>query len=135
MVEYEGCRRGISGLGGAGARGYLVRPRDDAGEVGDLRFAAVTISGDFSPVSTAPIVVSCVPFCFRRRAASLLFNFIRIDRLVGVVSSTSEEELSLGLESWECELVFDRRSTSESEEERDIASVLRLFSFLPELLV
>jgi hypothetical protein len=38
-IEYEGCRRGIKGLGGAGARGYLVMEREAAGEVGDFKVA------------------------------------------------------------------------------------------------
>lgn len=41
-AEYEGCRRGMRGLGGAGARGYLVNFRDDAGDVGDLILATVS---------------------------------------------------------------------------------------------
>jgi hypothetical protein len=45
---YEGWRRGIRGLGGAGARGYFVKEREEAGEIGDLR-AAGEISGGDSP--------------------------------------------------------------------------------------
>jgi hypothetical protein len=38
----------MSGLGGAGARGYLVISIDAAGEVGDF-----SVAGDISPVAIA----------------------------------------------------------------------------------
>ena len=41
--EYEGTRRGMSGRGGAGARGYLVSRREEAVDVGDLMVAGVSV--------------------------------------------------------------------------------------------
>ena len=39
-LRYDGCRRGISGRGGAGVLGYLVRA--PAGDVGDLSCAEMS---------------------------------------------------------------------------------------------
>ena len=124
----------MRGLGGAGARGYLVNPSEDAGDVGDLRFAAVTICCDFSSVPTDPVVVSRSFFTFRRRAESLLLSFIRIDRLAGVMSSEGDVALALDLDSRGCMLVFDLRSMSESEDETDTVSIVRLFSLSAKVL-
>jgi hypothetical protein len=52
---YEGCRRGIKGRGGAGARGYFVMRSEAAGDVGDLR-----VAGDISPAAIAPEPLLCV---------------------------------------------------------------------------
>lgn len=42
-AEYDGCRLGMRGRGGVGARGYLVSFRDEAGDVGDFMFATVSV--------------------------------------------------------------------------------------------
>lgn len=60
---YEGCRRGIRGRGGAGARGYFVIRRDDAGDVGDL-----SVAGDISAIAPEPLLCVLVELdflCFR----------------------------------------------------------------------
>ena len=50
-MVYDGWRRGMSGLGGAGIRGYLVISSDAAGEVGDFR-----VAGDISPIAPEPLL-------------------------------------------------------------------------------
>ena len=63
--EKEGCRRGINGRGGAGARGYLVRRRALVGPVGDFMVATVRGGSVLSPAAC-----SSARFCFRRRSSS-----------------------------------------------------------------
>tara|TARA_R110002060_G_scaffold23068_5_gene31204 strand:+ start:1761 stop:1907 length:147 start_codon:yes stop_codon:yes gene_type:complete len=45
----------MRGLGGAGARGYFVIERDEAGDVGDLR-----VAGEISLAAIAPDPLLCV---------------------------------------------------------------------------
>lgn len=67
-MEYDGWRRGTSGRGGAGDRGYFVNLRDDAGDVGDLMVA--TVSGGWFPDSDTSALL-----------AVELFDFLRLRRL------------------------------------------------------
>ena len=122
--EYEGWRRGMRGRGGAGARGYLVRRRDAAGEVGDLRAAA---AADVCWVS----VVFPVGFFGRfklERAESSFLSLIRIDLRVGVASSVNAGAFALGrivvlrfLPSFPC----SPKSVSDSEVTDDAESIVR----------
>ena len=61
---YDGWRRGISGLGGAGARGYFVSKREAAGEVGDLRAAGEISGGEIAPEPLLCELVDCDLRCF-----------------------------------------------------------------------
>lgn len=54
-MVYDGCRRGMRGLGGAGARGYFVIRSEAAGEVGDFN-----VAGEISPDGMAPEPLLCV---------------------------------------------------------------------------
>ena len=88
--EYEGWRRGTRGRGGAGARGYLVIRREDAGDVGDLMVAAVT-GGWFSGLGVSALLVGFfgIFFVLRRRPVSSFRTFMRIERLG---ASSSEDD-------------------------------------------
>ena len=62
----------MRGLGGAGARGYLVISSEAAGEVGDF-----SVAGDISLVAIAPepllwVLVDWAFLCFRCRRLSSL---------------------------------------------------------------
>lgn len=88
---YEGWRRGMSGLGGAGARGYFVIDKDAAGDVGDFNAA-----GDISGAAMAPepllcVLVDCALRCFRCRRLSSLCSFMRIERRAGAISSACKD--------------------------------------------
>lgn len=65
--------------------------REDAGEVGDLRFAAVIASGEVSGTLVFVAVELCPFFDFLRREESSLCSLIRIDLLVGCASSVEKE--------------------------------------------
>jgi len=85
----------MRGLGGAGARGYLVRRRDEDGDVGDFRFA-----GEMSPAEMAPepllcVLVDWVLRCFLCLRLSSWCSFIRIDLLAGAISSEPCNDLDL----------------------------------------
>lgn len=84
---YDGCRRGISGLGGAGARGYLVIEREEAGEVGDFRASGEMPPDGKSPDTLPWDAVDCALRCFRCRIESSEWSFIRMDLRAGAISS------------------------------------------------
>ena len=84
---YDGWRRGISGLGGAGARGYFVIEREAAGDVGDLRVAGEISFVEIAPEPLLCVLVDCALRCFLCRKLSSLWSLIRIDRLAGAISS------------------------------------------------
>lgn len=97
--------------------------REDTGEVGDFRFAAVIASGGLSWRLAVVSVELCPLFVFLRRVESSLCNLIRMDLLVVCIFS-----VVVGL--WP----FDRasrgrvpplplRSASESEVDVDKVSV------------
>lgn len=83
-LMYDGCRRGMSGRGGAGVRGYLVSA--PAGDVGDLRWAEMSFCLEPPPVLPAEVLDA--PFlCLRCRSVSSLCSLIRIDLRDGLISS------------------------------------------------
>lgn len=84
---YEGWRRGIRGLGGAGALGYLVKERAAAAEVGDLRAAGDISAGEIAPDPLLCVLAEGSFRCFLCLKLSSLLSLILIDRLVGVLSS------------------------------------------------
>lgn len=86
---YDGWRRGIRGLGGAGARGYFVKEREEAGDVGDLRVAGDISAGEIAPEPLLCVLDGCDLRGFLCLKLSSLWSLIRIDRLAGVVSSES----------------------------------------------
>lgn len=108
--------------------GYLVIRREEAGEVGDLRFAAVTASDDASGALSAEAAELCPFFDFLRRIESSLCSLIRMDLLVGCVSSVETEPRPFDLASRERVLPLPFRSASESEVDVDKVSVERLLS-------
>jgi hypothetical protein len=75
--EYEGWRRGIRGRGGAGAWGYLWILRDCEADIGDLMVSSVNGS---SPMTESR-------FCLRLSKESVLYSWMRIDRLAVMFSS------------------------------------------------
>lgn len=81
---YEGCRRGISGLGGAGVRGYLVRA--PAGDVGDLSCAEMSFGFELPPAPPRELP-DWLFFCLRCRRDSSLCSLMRMDLLDGLISS------------------------------------------------
>ena len=125
-VEYEGCRLGIKGRGGAGARGYFVIRNDDAGDVGDFKFATVSAVCSLLSAPAAPLLVDLDPsalLCLRRRVVSSLYSLIRIDRLAGVVSSEEEDGWDLawlwGIFSFSLSLLPASSSDSDVAEEKE----------------
>src|SRR5512140_3883704 len=92
-LMYDGCRRGISGRGGAGVLGYLVSA--PAGEVGDFSCAEMSPVGppDPAPLPLARALADCAFLCFRCRRASSECSFILIDRRAGAISSVSCSDL------------------------------------------
>lgn len=77
-MEYEGCRRGMSGRGGAGAWGYLcIFIRDCDAFNGDLIVSRVNGS---SPMTG-------FRFCLRLSKDSVLDSWMRMDRLAVTFSS------------------------------------------------
>jgi hypothetical protein len=86
---YDGWRRGIRGLGGAGARGYFVNEREEAGDVGDLRVAGEISAGEIAPEPLLCVLDGCDLRCFLCLKLSSLWSLIRIERLAGAVSSES----------------------------------------------
>lgn len=128
LEEYEGCRGGINGLGGAGARGYLVMWKDDTGEVGDLMVATVRGGSDSFEVGDAsPLeALRCDLLLFRFRAVSSLYSLMRIERLTGVASSDEDDNCDLifssAPESFSSRVSRASNSDSDTTNERESAA-------------
>ena len=131
---YDGCRRGIRGLGGAGARGYFVIAE---GDVGDLAAAArASTEGGLTPPEPSDCVagdeasVDLRPALCLRMLSSLC-SLIRIDRRAGVISSVVFDLEDLRpLVEWRLELSL-WRSDSDSEDtpdDEDVACGVGLLS-------
>ncbi len=83
----------MRGRGGAGARGYLLIPRDKVGDVGDLRVAAVRAVEPSLFEESFFLGFMCCFFGFRLFWESSLCNLMRIDRLEGEASSVEVDTL------------------------------------------
>lgn len=102
--------------------------REDTGEVGDFRFAAVIASGGASGTLVVVSVELCPLFVFLRRVESSLCNLIRMDLLMGRASSVVMELWPFDRASRGRVPPLPRPSASESDVDVDKVSVERLLS-------
>ena len=91
VAEYEGCLRGINGLGGRNDNAASTAFEFEVGAIGDLMLSTVN-GGDITSALSAEFLGR---FCFRFRLVSTSLLFIRIDRRNRVDSSDDEEVVKL----------------------------------------
>lgn len=131
---YDGWRRGMSGLGGAGVLGYFVKA--PTGDVGDLRCADMSFCSGL-PVAPRRELVDCPFLCLRCRRDSSLCSLILMDRREGLISSELCKDLARGGLLLESLSISDSDSleSPDVEEPEDGAGRVVMAFPLPMLIV